>query len=180
MGYAAAAGAPPLEPLAQLFTRLGGSKCGLESKQAEQRLAEIGPNEPGEIHRTRALIEFLHFCTNPLVLILLAASVISVFVGELADALIILTIVVFSIALNFLQTYRSDRAVRRLREQVAPTATVLRDGKWIEVSRRELVPGDVVRLAAGDLVPADARLIESTHLHVQQAALTGESMPVDK
>jgi len=176
----AAASAPPLESLAQLFGRLGSSERGLESAQAEQRLSEFGPNEPGEAHRTRALIEFLHFCTNPLVLILLAASVVSVFVGELADALIILTIVVLSIALNFFQTYRSDRAVRRLREQVAPTATVLRDGKWLELSRRKLVPGDVVRLAAGDLVPGDARLIESTHLHVQQAALTGESMPADK
>jgi Mg2+-importing ATPase len=176
----AAMSLPPLESLAQLFVRLGTSARGLDSGQAEQRLAEFGPNEPDEAHRTRALIEFIHFCTNPLVLILLAASVVSVFVGELADALIILTIVVLSITLNFFQTYRSDRAVRRLREQVAPTATVLRDGKWCEVSRGELVPGDVVRLAAGDLVPADARLIESAHLHVQQAALTGESMPVDK
>ncbi len=171
---------PPLESLAQLFGRLSSSERGLDFAQAQQRLSEFGPNEPGATHRTRALIEFLHFCTNPLVLILLAASVVSVFVGQLADALIILTIVVLSIALNFFQTYRSDRAVRRLREQVAPTATVLRDGRWIELGRRELVPGDVVRLAAGDLVPADARLIESTHLHVQQAALTGESMPVDK
>jgi P-type Mg2+ transporter len=171
---------PPLESLAQLFGRLDSSERGLDSTQAEQRLSEFGPNEAAEAQRTRALIEFLHFCTNPLVLILLAASVVSVFVGQLADALIILTIVVLSIALNFFQTYRSDRAVRRLREQVAPTATVLREGRWIELGRRELVPGDVVRLAAGDLVPADARLIESTHLHVQQAALTGESMPVDK
>jgi Mg2+-importing ATPase len=171
---------PALESSAQLFERLSSSARGLDSGQAEQRLSEFGPNEPDEAHRARALIDFIHFCTNPLVLILLAASVVSVFVGELADALIILTIVVLSIALNFFQTYRSDRAVRHLREQVAPTATVLRDGTWIEVNRRELVPGDVVRLAAGDLVPADARLIESAHLHVQQAALTGESMPADK
>ena len=180
LGRSSAANALPLESLAQLFRRLGVSERGLESAQAERRLSEFGPNEPGEIHRTRALVEFLHFCTNPLVVILLAASVLSVFVGELLDALIILTIVVLSVALNFFQTYRSDRAVRRLREQVAPTATVLRDGRWLEVSRRQLVPGDVVRLSAGDLVPADARLIESAHLHVQQAALTGESMPVDK
>src|SRR5262249_12961899 len=81
------------ESLPQLFARLGSSSDGLKSAQAAQRLLEFGPNEPGEVHGTRALIEFVHFCTNPLVLILLAASVISVFVGELADALIILTIV---------------------------------------------------------------------------------------
>ena len=88
--------------------------------------------------------------------------------------------VILSIALNFFQAYRSERAVRRLREQVAPTATVMRDGKWSELPRREVVPGDLIRLSAGDLVPADARLHQSQDLHVQQAALTGESMPVEK
>ena len=170
----------PLETLGQLFERLGTSRNGLDSTEAERRLSRVGPNEAGAAHRTRPLVEFVRFCTNPLVLILLAASVLSVFVGELVDALMILTIVVLSVAINFIQTYRSDRAVRRLREQVAPTATVMRDGRWTGIKRSELVPGDVVRLSAGDLIPADARLIESAHLHVQQSALTGESMPVDK
>ena len=85
-----------------------------------------------------------------------------------------------SVVINFAQSYRSERAVERLREGVAVTATALRDGAWIEVPRREIVPGDVVRLGAGDLVPADARLLEARDLHVQQAALTGESMPVEK
>jgi len=88
--------------------------------------------------------------------------------------------VLLSVALNFFQTFRSQRAVEQLRTGVAPTATVLRDGNWVELPRRELVPGDIIRLAAGDLVPADARLIETNSLHVQQAALTGESMPVEK
>jgi P-type Mg2+ transporter len=168
------------ESLAALFARLRSSERGLKCAEAEQRLLEFGPNEPEKIHRTAPLVEFLRFCTNPLVLILLSASVTSALVGELVDGAIIVTIVALSIALNFFQTFRSQRAVGRLREQVAPTATVLRDGDWKEIPRRELVPGDVVRLSAGDLVPADARLIRSVHLHVQQAALTGESMPVDK
>jgi Mg2+-importing ATPase len=88
--------------------------------------------------------------------------------------------VLLSVTLNFFQTYRSQRAAERLREVVAPIATVLRDGAWAVIPRRELVVGDVVRLAAGDLVPADARLLEARDLHVQQAALTGESMPVEK
>ena len=85
-----------------------------------------------------------------------------------------------SIAINFWQTFRSDQAVKRLQQQVAPTATVRRDGAWRELPRHRLVVGDVVRLAAGDLVPADARLIEAVELHVDQAALTGESLPAEK
>ena len=124
--------------------------------------------------------QFLRFCTNPLVLILLVASIISAFLGELLNAAIIGAMVVLSVVINFVQAYRSEQAVRRLREQVAPTASVLRDGNWQELPRRILVPGDVIRLSAGDLVPGDARLISSRDLHVQQATLTGESMPVDK
>ncbi|HLI82181.1 MAG TPA: HAD-IC family P-type ATPase, partial [Candidatus Binataceae bacterium] len=113
-------------------------------------------------------------------MILLVASVVSGMLGQAVDAIIIAAMVILSIALNFFQAFRSERAVRRLREQVAPSATVMRDGKWAELPRREVVPGDLIRLAAGDLVPADARLLKSQDLHIQQAALTGESMPVEK
>jgi P-type Mg2+ transporter len=153
---------------------------GLTSAEAEERLKIYGPNEAEQAARPTPLFAFLHFCANPLVLILVAATIVSAIAGEVADAAIILVIVVFSIVLNFIQAYRSDLAVKRLRSQVAPTATVLRDGKWIELARRELVPGDLIRLSAGDLVPADARLVESRDLHVMQAALTGESMPAEK
>jgi P-type Mg2+ transporter len=88
--------------------------------------------------------------------------------------------VVLSVVLNFVQTYRSHRVAERLRDVVAPTATALRDGTWREIRRRDVVPGDIVRVAAGDRVPADARLLETRDLHVQQAALTGESMPAEK
>src|SRR5207249_1821367 len=92
----------------------------------------------------------------------------------------IVLMVALSVALNFVQTYRSHRVAERLRDAVAPTATALRDGTWSEIRRRELAPGDIVRLAAGDRVPADARLLEARDLHAQQAALTGESMPAEK
>jgi P-type Mg2+ transporter len=88
--------------------------------------------------------------------------------------------VALSVVLNFVQTYRSHRVADRLRDAVAPTAAVLRDGTWGELRRREVVPGDIVRLAAGDRIPADARLLEARDLHVQQAALMGESMPAEK
>jgi P-type Mg2+ transporter len=160
--------------------RGGQSETGLSSTEAEQRLFQFGPNEPVPAKVAGPLFQFLRFCTNPLVLILLIASATSAFLGQPVDAIIIAAMVVLSVVLNFIQAYRSERAVQGLRDQVAPTATVKRDGKWIELPRRQLVPGDVVRLSAGDLVPADARLLQSQDLHVQQAALTGESMPVEK
>jgi Mg2+-importing ATPase len=107
---------------------------------------------------------------NPLVLILLIAAAASAVLGERVDAAIIAVVVVVGVAINFVQTYRSSQAAERLREQVTPTATVLRDGAWKEIQRRSVVPGDVIRLSAGDLVPADARLIESRDLYAHQAA----------
>ena len=153
---------------------------GLTTEAAEQLLAEIGPNDPSAVRHRSQLVEVLLLLANPLVVILLVASAISAFLGELANALIVVAMVTLSTALNFVQTYRSQRAASRLREKVAPTATVLRDGEWRELARAQVVPGDVVRLSAGDLVPADARLVEARDLHVQQAALTGESMPAEK
>jgi Mg2+-importing ATPase len=126
------------------------------------------------------LRQILAWLANPLLLILLAASVLSAALGQTANALLIGGMVLLSVGLNFFQTYRSHRAVELLRESVAPTATALRDAEWTILPRRDLVVGDVVRLAAGDLVPADGRLLEAAHVYVQQAALTGESMPAEK
>lgn len=172
------------EPIAAAYSALGPpageQQSGLTAAEAARRLARYGPNEPTPPHRAGPLIQFLRFCTNPLVLILLIASAVSATVGDAADAAIIAAVVALSVILNFFQAYRSEQAVRRLRERVAPTATVLRDNRWLELPRRDVVPGDVIRLSAGDLVPADARLITSRDLHVQQAALTGESIPVEK
>jgi Mg2+-importing ATPase len=117
---------------------------------------------------------------NPLALVLLAASGISAIIGDTVDAAIIATLVALSAAINFVQTWRSQRAAEDLRQRVAPTATVLRDGCWCEIPRRDVVPDDIVRLSAGDLVPADAQLVEARDLHMQESALTGESLPVDK
>jgi Mg2+-importing ATPase len=117
---------------------------------------------------------------NPLVLILLGASAISALLGEHVDAVLIATIVLTSISINFWQSSRSQHAAERLRASVTPTATVCRDGEWTEVPIRLVVRGDVFRLSAGDLVPADGRLIESKDLSVQQSMLTGESVPADK
>jgi Mg2+-importing ATPase len=164
----------------QLFARLDSSAAGLSTEEAQRRIDRFGPNEPGVVRKSGPLAVFLRFCANPLVIILLFATVVSAVLGQIVDAVIICLIVALSVILNFFQAFRSQKAVEKLHAEVAPTATVLRDGSWVEMPRREIVPGDVVRLSAGDLIPADARLLESRDLHVQQAALTGESLPVEK
>jgi Mg2+-importing ATPase len=153
---------------------------GLTSAEAAQRLAEYGPNEPVRVRRLSALRQLVRLFATPLVAILLVAAIVSAALGQRADAVIIITIVSLGVGLNFWQTYRSGVAAEKLKASVMPTATVLRDGQWKELPVRGVVPGDVVRLSAGDLVPADGRLVESKDLAVQESALTGESLPVDK
>jgi Mg2+-importing ATPase len=153
---------------------------GLTSEEAARRLIDAGPNEPVAVRHLSIVSQILRLFANPLVLILLAASLISAALGQRADAAIISTIVLTSVLINFWQTFRSERAAEALRLSVTPTATVLRDGRWQEIPVRQVAPGDCVRLSAGDLVPADARLVDSRDLAVQQSMLTGESLPVDK
>jgi Mg2+-importing ATPase len=153
---------------------------GLSSDKARRRLAEFGPNEPAPVQRATVVKQLLPLFANPLVIILLIASLVSAMIGDVVNASIIIVIVLLSSALNFTQTARSQRTAEQLRKEVAPVATVLRDGEWRLIPRREVVPGDLIQLVAGDLIPADARLVESRDLHVQQAALTGESLPVEK
>jgi Mg2+-importing ATPase len=172
--------ATPTLPLKTQFEQLQSSEQGLTSEEARKRLATYGPNDTTSMKHTSGLVQFLRLFLNPLILILLIASLITAILGDTVDASIIFIIVLLSNILNFVQTYRSQKAVDKLRASVAPTATALRDGKWIEIQSRDLVPGDMIRLTAGDLVPADARLVQTTDLQVQQAALTGESQPVEK
>jgi P-type Mg2+ transporter len=166
--------------LTTLFAQLDTSERGLTTQESHQRLEKFGPNEPTVVRRMAGIRQLLYFLSNPLVIILLIASLISAILGEVINSSIIAAMVLLSVAINFIQMYRSQHAVERLRAGVALTSTVLRDGTWIELPRHELVPGDMIRLVAGDLVPADARLIQTLGLHVQQSALTGESMPVEK
>ena len=152
----------------------------LSTAEARARLVRYGPNELVRARRVGVVRELVRGLASPLMLILLGASVLAASVGEVTDAIIIIVTVLLGAALDAYQTTRSGAAVERLRQSVIPTATVCRDGAWIEIRRRDLVPGDVIHVAAGDVVPADARLVSSRDLHVQQAALTGESLPVEK
>lgn len=155
-------------------------KTGLTSEAARRQFEIDGPNEPAPVKHGVAIVSLLLRLLSPLVIILLIAAAAAAFMGERIDAAIIVLVVTIGVAIDFWQTYRSQRAADRLRESVTVTATVLRDGKWSELPRRVIVTGDVVRLSAGDLVPADATLLDCTELHLQEAALTGESLPVEK
>jgi Mg2+-importing ATPase len=153
---------------------------GLTSAQAAERLKQYGPNRLRPALHRAVVLQFLAQFRNPLVLILLVASGISALTGDVTGALIIGVIVVMSVTLDFVQAYRAGRAAERLALQVAVTTTVLRDDKPCELPVTELVPGDVVLLSAGNLVPADARLLEADDFFVNQAQLTGEPYPVEK
>lgn len=153
---------------------------GLRSDQAQLRLAEVGPNRFGQVPALPGWRQLLRHFRNPLVLTLLLASAVSAATGEVTNFLIIACIVLLSVTLDFWQELRAGQVVERLRQSVAVRATVLRDGQWQEHPVADLVPGDVVRVAAGDLVPADALVLQARDFFVNQSVLTGESYPVEK
>ena len=154
--------------------------AGLSRSEAQIRLARIGPNLLRASSQRSLLLQYLVRFKNPLVIILLLASAVSALTGELANFLIISFIVLLSVTLDFVQEYRANNAAEKLRQSVALRVTVLRDGKVREVAIADLVPGDIVLLSAGSLVPADCRVLEAKDCFVQQALLTGESYPVEK
>ncbi|MFN4148736.1 MAG: magnesium-translocating P-type ATPase [Rhodocyclaceae bacterium] len=157
-----------------------GDSAGLSATEAARRLALNGPNQIRPLRKRALLVQFLLRLRNPLVLILLAASLVTALTGDATGAAIIGAIVLLSITLDFVQEYRAGQAAERLAQRVAVTATVLRDGTLREVPVTEIVSGDVVRLSAGDLVPADGRVLDARDFFVNQAQLTGEPYPVEK
>jgi Ca2+-transporting ATPase len=153
---------------------------GLSNEEAARRLAAHGPNELEAADVIAPWQILLAQFKNVLILILLVAVGLSAVLGHATEAAVISVIVVFAAALGFVQEYRAERAIEALRQMAAPKATVVRDGKEDDVPARELVPGDVVLLRAGDRASADARLSEVVALQVEESALTGESLPVEK
>jgi len=167
-------------PIDELLGRLNTSKSGLTSQEAENRLQIHGSNELAKRKKRTAIIEFLFHLRNPLIIILLLAGLISGFLGERIEATIIFSIVLLSVALDVYQESKAEKAAEMLKEKVTTTATVFRDGVKKEVKLSEIVLGDIVYLSAGDIVPADARVINAKDMFVDQSALTGESFPVEK
>jgi Ca2+-transporting ATPase len=153
---------------------------GLTSEQGHERLAEYGPNELVETGLKSPLLILWDQLSEVMVVVLLVAAVISFLLGDYLDAAAIMVIVVLNALLGFVQEYRAERAMAALKEMAAPVVHARRDGEIRNVPSREVVPGDVILLEAGTAIPADARLVETANLRVQEASLTGESQPVDK
>jgi len=164
----------------ETLKELNSSESGLSQAEAQKRLTEYGPNELRKEKRSSPIKLFLEQFTDILIIILLIATGLSIAVGELIDALVIIVIVLATAILGFVEEFRSEKAVEALKKMTAPTATVLRDGKEVKISTSQIVPGDVLLLYTGDKVPADARLIKSFNLKIDEASLTGESSPVNK
>jgi Mg2+-importing ATPase len=167
-------------PLDALYASLHASPEGLSAAEAAERRRTNGPNLIDPPRRRRLAVEFLRRFANPLVLILLVAAAIAALMREQASFLIISTIVLLSVLIDFVQEHRAEAAVEALRSRVALRVRVLRDQRPTELAAADLVVGDAVMLAAGDLVPADCRLIEARDLFVNEALLTGESYPAAK
>jgi Ca2+-transporting ATPase len=155
-------------------------KSGLSGSEAQSRLAKYGLNELVDKGTKSPWLILLDQIKDVMVIILIIAALVSGFLGEERDVIVILAIVILNAAIGFSQEYRAEQAIAALKKLAVPTVKVRRDGKLDEISARELVPGDIVLLEAGNLVPADARLVESINLKVQEAALTGESEAVEK
>ncbi|WKZ34911.1 MAG: cation-translocating P-type ATPase [Anaerolineales bacterium] len=164
----------------EVFAELKSRPAGLKQAEAEQRLTEYGPNEIQAAKRISAWEILFEQFKNILILILLGATILSLFLGHGVESIVIAVIVLFAVFLGFIQEYRAERAIEALRRMAAPTASVLRDDAEVKVPARELVPGDVILVHTGDRIPADARLLESVNLQVDEAALTGESVPLEK
>ena len=163
-----------------VFRELHSSLQGISEAEAVKRLEQYGGNILQEGKKKSMPAMFLDQFRDFMILVLIAAAVISGIVGELSDTIAIIVIVVLNAVVGFVQEYRAERAMAALKKMAAPSATVIREGKHVQIPSADLVPGDIVVLEAGEIVPADLRLVGTAHLKVEEAALTGESVPVEK
>jgi len=162
------------------MSRLESSAQGLSSQEAENRIQTYGTNELARKQKRSGIVSFLLHFKSPLILILLFAAAIAGYTGDIPDFTIIVAIVLISVSIDHYQESKAENAAELLKEKVSTTATVLRDGVKQEIKLSQIVPGDIIYLSAGDIAPADARLISAKDLFINQSALTGESFPVEK
>ncbi|PAP78665.1 cation transporter [Rubrivirga marina] len=167
-------------PTADVLAALGTTDLGLSTEVAARRLVEHGPNALPQHGGESALSILVRQFHNPLIYVLLASTGLAILTGKVFDGLVILGVVVLNAIIGFVQEYRAGKAIQALSAMVPQLATVLRDGRRQSLPAADLVPGDVVALQSGDKVPADVRLLEARTLKVEEAALTGESVPVEK
>ncbi|HKE10359.1 MAG TPA: HAD-IC family P-type ATPase, partial [Myxococcota bacterium] len=167
-------------PPAVALERLGSSLSGLSQSEAASRLAQHGANTVAADERHGRFRLFLRACLNPLVLLLAALAAVSLATGDARAAAVMSAMIALGVGLRFSQESQADSAAEKLRAMIRVTATVVRDGQAREEPLAGLVPGDIVHLCAGDMIPADLRILDSRDLFVIQASLTGESLPVEK
>jgi len=165
--------------IGELLIRLGTGREGLTSEEAASRLAEHGPNAIAE-HRTSPFLQFVGYFWGPIPWMIEIAAVLSALVRHWPDFVIIVALLLFNALVGFWQEHQAANAVEALKQQLALVSHVRRDGEWRAIDAKELVPGDIVRIRLGDIIPADVRLLEGDYLSVDQSALTGESLPVSK
>lgn len=169
-----------LQPLSECQRELNADSNGLSDAEALSRLSKYGPNIFRDHHELPLFIQFLSRFKNPLIILLLVASAISAFTGEMTNFVIIMVMVISSATLDFVQEHRAGKAAESLRRSISVRAVVIRDNKTLEVPLVNVVPGDIVLLSAGDIVPADGFVLEANDFFVKQALLTGESYPIEK
>jgi P-type Mg2+ transporter len=167
-------------PLSELYTITGSNAGGLKTDEAIKRSKLFGYNEFRTVKKVSPLIIFLNYFKNPLIIILIVAALISGLTGELRSMTIILSMIFLSIVLNFYQERKSDKAAEKISRRIAIRARILRDDQEQELETKYIVPGDIILLTAGDIVPADGRLISADDLFLNEASLTGESLPLEK
>lgn len=165
---------------AAVLAQIDSSRDGLSQREAVERQERLGPNEIAGGTRTPWWTLLFEQFKNVLIVVLIVATSLSAVLGHALEAIAIAIIILFAILLSFIQNFRAEKAIDRLRNLAAPNASVKRDGKMTSIPARDLVPGDLVSLSAGDRVPADIRLLEAINLKIDEAPLTGESLPVDK
>jgi len=164
----------------EALLELESSSAGLSHEQARQRLLQYGPNRLDEAKPASVWQRLLRHLNNLLLYVLIAAALVTGLMGHLVDTFVILAVVVVNVVIGFVQEGKAEKALQAIRHLLAPHAVVLRDGRQQNLDAAELVPGDVVLLASGDSLPADVRLLQARNLRIDEAALTGESVPVDK
>ncbi|MGF1682597.1 cation-translocating P-type ATPase [Photobacterium minamisatsumaniensis] len=153
---------------------------GLDTAEVNKRTEQYGTNELQEQAGKSALELLTHQFKNPLIFILAVGAIVSFFTGHLIDAVAIAVIIVINVVIAFWQEFKAQKGMEALRDMAAPMAQVRRNGEWVDIPAREIVPGDVLKISTGDILAADVRIIESNRLSIDEAALTGESEPVDK
>ena len=164
----------------EVLENLGSSQEGLTESEVSERLEKYGYNKLAEEEKISRVKILLHQFTSPLIYILLIAAVVTTFLGEYVDTGVIMAVVLLNAVIGYLQEFKAEESVRALKQLLVAKARVIRGGRELEISGTELVPGDIVLLASGARVPADLRLLHTNELRIDEAMLTGESLPAEK